>query len=151
MLHLNVRAKTDCEWLMFLRRLRWMTLAILAPELVMLFACGQWTSAQRSIAEMQGLGFTEWTMTHAYCADAGGFLLHSEDLASFPITAKQVHYLIQQGHIPSPKITRKEIWDKGKASYSPKQSQVLGLHGSWLKSSRRLSKIFPLRSWSCQQ
>ena len=115
MLHLNVPARTDGHFTLFLRRVRWMTLALLAPELVMLFASGQWASAKRSVIEMRELGFSDWTMVHAYYADSGGFLLHSEDFISFPVTAKQIHYLVQRGHLPLPRITRKEIWDKSKA------------------------------------
>ena len=115
MLHLNVPAKADSQYTLFLRRARWMTLAILAPELVMLFASGQWASAKRSVAEMPELGCSGWTIVHAYYADSGGFLLHPEDTVSFPVTAKQIHFLVQRGHLPIPKITKKEIWDKSKA------------------------------------
>ena len=94
MLHLNVPAYADSDFSLFLRRARWMSLAILAPELVMLFACGQWASAKRSVAELRELGCSDWTMVHAHYADSGGFLLHMEDTVSFPITAKQIHYLV---------------------------------------------------------
>ena len=115
MLHLNVPAKTDGEITLFIRRVRWMMWAILAPELLMLFACGQWASARRSVAEMRSLGNSDWTMVHAFYADSGGFLLHSEDTVSFPVTAKQIYYLVQRRYLPPPDITRKEIWDKSKA------------------------------------
>ncbi len=42
MLHLIVPAKDDTPWTLFLRKLRWLALAILAPELLVLFASGQW-------------------------------------------------------------------------------------------------------------
>ena len=130
MLHLNVPASTDSESSLFLRRARWMFLAILAPELVMLFACGQWASAKRSVAEMRELGCSDWTMVHAHYADSGGFLLHVEDTVSFPITAKQIHYLVQRGHLPLPKITKKEIWDKSKADRLAKT--IAGSQAAWL-------------------
>ena len=130
MLHLNVPAKTDNLWALFLRRARWLMLALLSPELVMLFACGQWASAQRSVADMHSLGKQDWTMIHAFYADMGGFLLHPPDCASFPITAKQVHYLVQQGYLSVPKITKKEIWDKSKADMFAKA--VAGFQAAWL-------------------
>lgn len=130
MLHLNVPAKNDNLWTLFLRRARWLMLALLSPELVMLFACGQWASAQRSVADMHSLGYQNWTMIHAFYADMGGFLLHPPDCRSFPITAKQVHYLVQQRYLPVPKITGKEIWDKSKADMFAKT--VAGFQAAWL-------------------
>ena len=130
MLHLNVPAKTDTHWTLFLRRTRWLMFALLSPELVMLFACGQWASAQRSVADMHSLGYPDWTMVHAFYADMGGFLLHPPDCTSFPITAKQVHYLVQQRYLPMPEITKKEIWDKSKADLFAKT--VAGFQAAWL-------------------
>ncbi len=130
MLHLNVPAKTDSQFTLFLRRVRWMTLAILAPELVMLFACGQWASARRSVTEMRELSCSSWTMVHAHYADSGGFLLHPRDTVSFPATAKQIYYLVQKGHLTIPNITKKEIWDKSKADRLAKT--IAGSQAVWL-------------------
>lgn len=69
-------------------------------------------------------------MIHAFYADMGGFLLHPPDCKSFPITAKQVHYLVQQRYLPVPKITGKEIWDKSKADMFAKT--VAGFQAAWL-------------------
>lgn len=104
--------------------------ALLSPELVMLFACGQWASAQRSVADMHSLGYQNWTMVHAFYADMGGFLLHSPDYISFPITAKQVHYLVKQRYLPVPNITKEEIWDKSKADMFAKI--IAGFQAAWL-------------------
>ena len=105
-------------------------LALLAPELVMLFACGQWASAQRSVADMHASGYCDWTMVHAFYADMGGFLLKSPDCTSFPITAKQVHYLVTQGYLSLPKITKAEIWDKSKADMFAKT--IASFQAAWL-------------------
>lgn len=115
MLHLNVPAKDDSNWTLFLRRTRWLVLAVLAPELVMLFASGQWASAKRSVSEMKASGFSGWSMVHAFYADSGGFTLQAKDSVSFPITAKQVHYLLESKVILMPSISKAEIWDKSKA------------------------------------
>ena len=115
MLHLNVPAKDDSDWTLFLRRTRWLTVAVLAPELVMLFASGQWASAKRSVGEMEASGFGGWSMVHAFYADSGGFVLQARNSVSFPVTARQVHYLVQTKYITMPAITKAEIWDKSKA------------------------------------
>ena len=130
MVHLNVPAQSDKHWTLFLRKLRWLMLALLAPELVMLFACGQWASAQRSVADMKALGHHKWTMVHAFYADMGGFLLVSPDSTPFPISAKQVHYLVSQGFLQLPNITRAEIWDKSKADMFAKS--VASFQAAWL-------------------
>jgi len=114
MLHLNVPAATDSDLKLFLRRLRWFTVALLAPELVMLFAIGQWASVKRSVTDMADLGFKNWSIVHAFYADSGGFMLQARDSPPFPVTAKQIHYLVQKEYMHVPGITRKEIWDKSK-------------------------------------
>ena len=130
MLHLNVPVRTDSELTLFLRRVRWMTLAVLAPELVMLFAIGQWASAKRSVADMRELGHSSWTLVHAFFADSGGFMLHSKDFVSFPITAKQIHYLVKRGFLAVPSITKEGIWDKSKADRLTKV--IAGSQALWL-------------------
>ena len=130
MLHLNVPSQNDSQLTLTLRRVRWMILAVLAPELVMLFASGQWASARRSVAQMRELGCSEWTIVHAYYADSGGFLLFPKDTTSFPVTAKQIHYLVEKGHLPLPKITRREIWDKSKADRLVKS--IASFQAIWL-------------------
>ena len=112
MLHLNVPAQDDGNWTLFVRRTRWLTLAVLAPELVMLFASGQWASAKQSMGEMKALGYERWSMVHAFYADSGGFVLQARDSHPFPVTAKQIQYLITSKYMDMPSITRAEIGDK---------------------------------------
>lgn len=54
-------------------------------------------------------------MIHAFYADSGGFMLIAPDYGEFPITAKQLFYLVDRGYLPMPRITKEEIWDKSKA------------------------------------
>ena len=115
MLHLNVPAETDTFWVITFRKARWFFLALLAPELVMLFAYGQWASALRSVEDMKEAGYHQWTIIHAFYADSGGFVIQAPDFKAFPITAKQVHYLVQREYLEIPSITSREIWDKSKA------------------------------------
>ncbi|EME79955.1 uncharacterized protein MYCFIDRAFT_211918 [Pseudocercospora fijiensis CIRAD86] len=117
MLHLNVPAETDTWMTVFWRKLRWLILGVLAPELPMLFACAQYASAKRSVADFAKLGYTtkQWSLCHGFCADSGGYVLQPLYSQSFPITAKQLHYLVQHGYVSIPKTTRREIWDKSKA------------------------------------
>lgn len=117
MLHLNIPSQKDTFWNIFWRKARWLLLGVVAPEVPMLFAAGQWASAKRSVKAMRDIGFDEeeWSLEHAYYADSGGFELRTAEREAIPITAKQVHYLIEHNIITLPRVTKKEIWDKSNA------------------------------------
>jgi hypothetical protein len=53
-------------------------------------------------------------MRQAFFADMGGFMLHPKDGKPFPLNATQLHWLVENGCIEYPQITKKEIWDKSK-------------------------------------
>lgn len=127
MLHLNLPAPTDSFWTIFWRKARWLLLGILAPEVPMLMACGQWSSAKRSVQKMRDLGFGEdrWTMTHAFFADSGGMRLRVPGEEPFPITAKQLAWLIENKDTHLPTIRREDIKDKSKADICTKAIAVL--------------------------
>ena len=130
MLHLNVRAATDGWWCMFFRKARWLFLGLLAPEFVLLMACGQWTSAQRSVKDMRALGYNHWSMTHAFYSDSGGFVLKLKEMAPFPLTARQVWYLVDCGFMELPKISKETIQEKSKADMFTKAIAIVQV--GWL-------------------
>lgn len=132
MLHLNLPAPDDSDWTKLWRKLRWLLLGILAPELPMLFAFAQWASAKRSVKSMRNFGHTNWTLAHAFYADAGGFTLHPPDTKPFPTTAKQLQYLVEESYMELPAITSREIWDKSKADKLAKT--IACLQAAWLVS-----------------
>lgn len=113
-LHLNVPALKEKYMQRWLRKLRWMTYAIMAPEFVVAFATGQKVEAARSIEMWKRSGYHGWTMRHGFYANMGGFVLQPRNSKSFPVNAKQLHYLVTRGYTPYPSITGKEIWDKSK-------------------------------------
>lgn len=56
-------------------------------------------------------------MRLAFFADMGGFVLHTKSTdgdIKFPLNAKQLHWLVVNGHIDYPQTTADEIWDKSK-------------------------------------
>ncbi|KAL8691120.1 MAG: hypothetical protein Q9224_004250 [Gallowayella concinna] len=120
MLHLNLPAEHEGFWTCFFRRAKWLMLGVLAPETVLLAAGGQWASAKRSVADMKSHGSDSWTLAHAFYADSGGFLLQPLDSSPFPVTAKQIHYMVKQNYLSVPDISEKEIFDKSKADYVTK-------------------------------
>ena len=115
MLHLNVPAEKDGYWRILARKTKWFTMAMLAPELMMLFAGGQWAAAKRSFDDMHKPKVKNWSMTHAFHAESGGFVLRPRSGPDFPVTARQIHYLIEKRYVDAPSISRKEIFDKSKA------------------------------------
>jgi hypothetical protein len=88
----------------------------MGPEFTFQLALGQWTSARRSVEEFKRSGYRNWSMTHAFLADMGGFVLHPTDWVPFPLDARQVHYLVIQGYIPYSAVGLEErvINDKNK-------------------------------------
>jgi len=133
-LHLNVPAAKDSPRTIFGRKLKWFCMTILAPELLMLFAGGQWAAARRSVDDMRDrknrpVHDPEWTMVHAFFAESGGFILHTRDGFRFPVTSKQIHYLVQKGFIVMPSITKDEIMDKSKADGCAKV--LAALQATW--------------------
>lgn len=96
------------------RRLFWMLLAVLAPEIVLSYAAGQWSRARHSVRDFHDAGHAQWTMRMAFFADMGGFILQAEGCEPFPLNAKQLHWLIVNEHIDYPVTNVDEIWDKSK-------------------------------------
>lgn len=126
-LFLNVPSPNDTQFQVFRRKLYMTTLSFLGPEFIFQIALGQWVSARQSVREFEpwilarnaSRGPNEpeykWTMEHAFFADMGGFVLHTTDNASFPIDAKQLHYLVTEGHLKFPKLDERMIADRNKA------------------------------------
>lgn len=112
--HLNIPAQSDKRWDKLLRKARWSTMAICAPELMSLFASMQWSSARDSVKEMHEIGDNHWTIAHGFYANMGGFMLKSQDERPFPVNAKSLLYLRRHGYIKPPEITRRDIWDRSK-------------------------------------
>lgn len=106
MLHLNVPADDEGFCTSFLRKSLWLLLGATAPETLLLACVGQWASTERSMADMQALGYGagEWTLAHGLYADSGGFLLRTTDYTPFPVTAKQIRCLVKAKHVSIPKI-----------------------------------------------
>jgi hypothetical protein len=71
-------------WLTW-RKVKWMLWALMAPELLLAFALDKLYSARRSVREMKDLAESdsrEWTLTHAFFANMGGFVIEFPDDAT---------------------------------------------------------------------
>lgn len=114
LLCLNVSAPKDSLIILIRRRVLWIFLAIVVPEVVLTYASGQWSRARRSVESFNAAGFNEWDMRMAFFADMGGFVLHARDSESFPLNAKQLYWLIEHRHLEYPEIKTEDLWDKSK-------------------------------------
>ena len=79
---------------------------------------------------MNDLGDKNWSIVHAFYANAGGFMLNTPDCPAFPINAKSIHYLRSTGWIKPLNITRESIWDRSKADLFAKGFALI--QTSWL-------------------
>lgn len=91
-------------------------IGVLGPEFILGLAVGQWLAAHRSVEDFKRSGYPQWSITHAFLADMGGFVLHPPDWVQFPLNASQVHYLVAEGYIPFSAVGLDEqvIKDKNK-------------------------------------
>jgi hypothetical protein len=90
-------------------------LGAIGPEFVLQLALAQWSSACRSVKAFRSLRYEKWTMTHAFLADMGGFVLHAED-GMFPLNSEQVLYLVEKRHVDVSDVVveKRVIEDKNK-------------------------------------
>lgn len=114
-LHLNLRSPSESRWAYNLRKVRWMAQTLAGPEFVVWLTCGQRYEAKLSVKVFQDINCPQWTIKHGFYANMGGIRLKAPDCPSFPITARQLHYLVAQGYTTLPKISMEEVWDKSKA------------------------------------
>jgi len=91
-----------------------MVIAIAGPEFVLTYASGQWDTAHASVKAFKESKYPQWTMRHAFFADMGGFLLVPPDTPPFPVTGKQIHWLVVHNYLPFPGTTSADLADKSK-------------------------------------
>lgn len=70
----------------------------------------------RLLQKFRAAGFGDWTLTHAFFADMGGFVLEAPGLPQpIPLDAEQLFYLIQHKYLEYPGVPKKELDDKDKS------------------------------------
>ncbi|KAE9376095.1 hypothetical protein N431DRAFT_371135 [Stipitochalara longipes BDJ] len=114
----NLPALTDRRLARFRDKFDLACIGLLGPEVLFGIALGQRTSARRSVKKFQNLDgiCPTWTLTHAFFADMGGFVLEAADLAyPIPLDAEQIHYLVKNRYIDYPALDKDEIEDKNKS------------------------------------
>ncbi|ERF70383.1 hypothetical protein EPUS_05202 [Endocarpon pusillum Z07020] len=97
-----------------MRKLYLVALCVIAPEIIFQAVLGQWLSSHRSVKLFCEAGHPDWNMRHGFYADMGGFHLQCPDWKSFPVDAKQLHYLVVHKYVEYPQLQDSHIQDKNK-------------------------------------
>ncbi|KAF4337599.1 hypothetical protein FBEOM_8527 [Fusarium beomiforme] len=112
----NIPADGENVWTSLRDKLGLACLGLLGPEFIIVLAIGQKSSARRSVAKFNRAGHTEWTITHGFFADMGGFVLDAEGLPHpIPLNAEQLFYLVNKSYVDCPEITAGELKDRNKS------------------------------------
>lgn len=142
-LHLNLPAESENGWRLKLRKMKWMTIAIVMPEVVTCSAFVQRVAARDSVRSMGQRGCA-WTLSRAFYFDMGGVWLKPRMSDPFPINAAQLEYLITKEVLPCPTLTEREIWDRSKADKFAKTFAVLQIFWLAIQSAARGAQKMPV-------
>ncbi|KAI4215389.1 MAG: hypothetical protein LQ351_002289 [Letrouitia transgressa] len=114
MLCLNIPGPRDTTWAIIKRKTLIFAFILIGPEFYGVTITGQYLSARQSVKDFAAAGINGWTISHAYFADMGGFVLQTSDWVPFPIDAKQLLWLVRRGFVAVPNIRPEAIKDKNK-------------------------------------
>lgn len=99
-----------------------MLCAVIAPELVIIWAMRQWCFARRVAKRYR---VRNWSMTHGFFIQMGGFMLCWDGKEVSPLTLEEMELLYSRGTIDFPDITQRQIEDKSKGDGLSKSLVVL--------------------------
>ncbi|EIW83532.1 hypothetical protein CONPUDRAFT_53237 [Coniophora puteana RWD-64-598 SS2] len=120
--HPNIPSPDDEQLCVFVRQAGIMTLAMIAPELIVVWAIRQWVSAYwltEQIRIMQAMD-ESWTLTHSFFAFMGGFMVYHDGKPYATITPYILLREIANGTIKLPNLTEDEVKDCSKGDWISK-------------------------------
>ncbi|KAG2111470.1 hypothetical protein DEU56DRAFT_749575 [Suillus clintonianus] len=127
-IHPNIPSPKDSPFCILRRRLGIMIVALIAPELVVIWAMRQWISARHVTKDFKESGYFNvprsqeqsenyaWTQTHSFFVLMGGFMLYVDGKPYRTLLPDKVLELIRKGCIDAPTLTAKRIHDKSKGN-----------------------------------
>src|SRR6266480_1458383 len=112
--HMNVPADDDGRVMTALRKVKWMLIAIIAPDLIALRSMAEflsaWTLKTAIRKHMARRGVDgEWTLTHAFLAIMGGISLTETDGSRQRLDSSRLLELIRTGVLEMPHLPREMI------------------------------------------
>ncbi|KAI8297009.1 hypothetical protein K4K61_000375 [Colletotrichum sp. SAR11_59] len=109
---LNVPDPSDSAWTYFRRKAFITIVTLLGPEYLLMFAMGEWQSAQASVARFKALrGDDLWTLRHGFFANMGGFALKTSDDTCFFLDAAQIAWLLEREAISRARFDERFLLD----------------------------------------
>ncbi|KAF9473975.1 hypothetical protein BDN70DRAFT_816449, partial [Pholiota conissans] len=135
-IHPNIPAPTDCWWTRFKRQVTTMICALLAPELITMWALWQrlFCDSPSPSLSKPSMNRPRWTITHGFFLQMGGFMLSDDGRpvhilidGSSSTTPKenQLIYNIKEGIICPPRLTEEDIQDRSKGDIISKTIIIL--------------------------
>jgi hypothetical protein len=138
-IHLNLPSQGERSWVRWARKVKWLFIAILAPEFILVIAFQQWMIASDFLKKLKMAAQVhnskeenetvdgEFDMTYAHFVTMGGFALRVDHLHNVlervTITPQGMLLLASQGYFVRPDIDG--INDKSKANLLAKGLAVL--------------------------
>ncbi|KAG6818343.1 hypothetical protein H0H93_005858 [Arthromyces matolae] len=142
---------------LFVRRLKICGLALVAPELIVLWAIRQWFSSRRLALKYKGVLFNNsrleigsqilklsdfgWTQAHGFFAIMGGFQVRQENGELLRVPFDQLESLLHNGDI---QITEREILDKSKGDALAKALVLFQVTWFLLQALARANQHLPV-------
>ncbi|KAG2353829.1 hypothetical protein BDR07DRAFT_1308129 [Suillus spraguei] len=112
-IHTNIPSPEDSPIVLLLRRLWIMIVALIAPELIVVWALRQWLGARFITREFEKSGYPN---THSFFVLMGGFMLYVDGEPCLTLRRDYILKLIRKGYIDVPVITAEQIHDKSKGN-----------------------------------
>ncbi|POR39059.1 Uncharacterized protein TPAR_00737 [Tolypocladium paradoxum] len=118
----NIPGPKDTKLQRLIDKVNLAMIGALGPDLLFALAVGQWSSATRSVKMFKEIPHCQWTRTHGFYADMGGFRVVSPEFREHgvPVNAQQLFYLVKNGHVDMPTLTAAEIKQMSTADFFSK-------------------------------
>ncbi|KAF9542535.1 hypothetical protein CPC08DRAFT_650151 [Agrocybe pediades] len=111
--HPNMPGSNESFARTHIRHLAYLFWAVIAPEAVIFWAAKQWFGARQLANDFKDYG---WTMTHGHFLQMGGFVLYENGEETKVVNPEHLRKLLDEGRVEIPKVRKKDIEDRSKAS-----------------------------------
>ena len=115
-LHLSVPKKHGQAYLFF-RKLGWMLVAAVAPEIVLYNAANNFFEARDLVKHLRSKGHQKWTLVHTQFAFANGFWTRTPQGEEKKCKPELLRTLIENHDIESPPLSKDELKSRGKGDW----------------------------------
>ena len=115
-LHMDVPTYHGQSFL-FLRRLKRMFIAVVAPEVLLYASAESFFHARSLLKELNQRGGQDWTVTHTQFACTDGFWVRTPQGAGEACFPEELRTLVENGNLVHPPISAEELTSRGKSDW----------------------------------